>query len=279
MKKTKVLALVLVLAFASLGGAYAVLYDHLYINATVNTSTVDVVWLDPSSSDSPPNYTGYSSEVDVSKYGSGSDRAVYNQGLDGLKRLDRMDDNNKNDPKNVGSLDAQLSPDKSFPWDPSQGEKLPPYVGTIDPRFDNDVLTITLKNGYPGYQEYITATIKNKGKIPVKFEVNPDLTAPDQNTLARKTDVGIEKWLQVKIVDFYDNNIVYFDSTNTVPSKLEGKKLNPEGYPDNTVKVKIITRILDNAPQTTTTSFHLQLRAIEWNEYGFTLPDKIQLPD
>jgi hypothetical protein len=217
--------------------------------------------------------------------GSGTDQAVYEQlpadkqPWDNIKRLDRLDPTNANDQKNIGLLDVALGSDAGIE------AKLPAYVyaGNVytgdngDPRDAGDLLTITLKNGYPGYQEYVTAAIKNVGNIPVKFEINPDLTADDQNTMARKTDVGIAKWLQVKIVDADNNSIVYFDSTNTDPSKLEGKKLDPGDKP---IRVKIITRVLDDpdksgANQSTTTSFTLQLRAIEWNEYGFTVLDKI----
>lgn len=277
MKKTKLLALVLILAFASLGGAYALVKDQLNINATVNTAIVDVVWVDPASSDTPYNYTGYPSVVDVNKYGSGSDRAVYNEGADGLKRLDRMDTGNGNDPKNIGYLDAKLAPE----GDTNLEVKLPPYVpADQDPRYGGDLLTITLKNGYPGYQEYITAGIKNQGNIPVRFEVNPALSAPDENTLARKTDVGIADWLHVKVVNATNETIVYFDSANTgLHSPLEDKPLNPLNSGGKIIPVKIITRVLNDAPQKTTTSFTLQLRAIQWNEYGFTVHDQITQPD
>ena len=44
MKKIKVLALTLVFAFAALGGAYALWFDELYVNATAKTGIVDLEW-------------------------------------------------------------------------------------------------------------------------------------------------------------------------------------------------------------------------------------------
>lgn len=67
MKRIRVLALVLVFAFAALGGAYAAWSDSIFINETVETGIVNITWANAESNDSPEGnpddqMTGYYNE-------------------------------------------------------------------------------------------------------------------------------------------------------------------------------------------------------------------------
>lgn len=281
MKKTKVLALVLIFALASLGGAYAAYFytDEIYVHETIKTGQVNVVWEDaqvgeedpayrtasgsyPESSDPSPNYTGVEPQQGIDY----SNTPWYNPNVY-AGNTDHKNYSNQNDKKNIGSKDVTLVDDT---------ETLPATANPTDIRNQGDVMEITLKTGYPGYQEYITAAITNKSSIPVKFEINPDLGGdPAKNTMARLTSeqAGIKDWFLLKIVDYYDPKKVYYDS-KTGSGALEGDKLNP----GDSRKVLIYEKILDNAPQLSRLQFRLQLRAIQWNEYDFSLPDAITTP-
>ncbi|MEN6389065.1 MAG: hypothetical protein ABFD04_01520 [Syntrophomonas sp.] len=142
MKKIRVLALVMIFAFAALGGAYAMWYDSLNLYTAINTGLVDVCWQNVKSSDDG----GYYAEMP-----GGAGQNVF-QG-----NLDSMDSGNPNggELKNVASLNYQLADDSEW----------------SDFRTVNDQLSITLKNAYPGYQESIEADIVNVGSVPVKFRV------------------------------------------------------------------------------------------------------------
>lgn len=142
MKKIRVLALVMIFAFAALGGAYAMWYDSLYLYTTVHTGSVDVCWANVRTSDDGGHYAEMSGEAGANVW---------------LGNVDSMDSGNPNsgELKNIASLNAQLTPDSEW----------------SDARAINDQLNITLLNAYPGYQEYVEADIVNQGTVPVKFRV------------------------------------------------------------------------------------------------------------
>lgn len=144
MRKVKVLALVLVFAFAALGGAYAMWYDSLFLDTTVETGNVDVKWVSAISSDPGPNYKG--------ECGQGTD--VYNGSLDSME----VGNPNSAELKNIGALNCELKDDDEY----------------SDVRAKDDKLEITLTNGYPGYQESVEAGIKNIGTVPVKFRIKAE---------------------------------------------------------------------------------------------------------
>lgn len=133
MKKTKILAVALIIAFASLGGAYALWYDSLFIDETVETGMLDIKWECFSTSD-------------------------------GGSTPDHMEKDNPRAKKNVGSESFALLPDD---------ETLPAFDGfgnTVnDTRHEDDAITLAFKNTYPGYQEDLYTFIDNKGDIPVKL--------------------------------------------------------------------------------------------------------------
>ncbi len=268
MKRIKVLALVLIFAFGALGGAYAMWYDSLFINETVNTGIVDVQWQAVYSDDYGDNYTGYPNVYEGNK--------------------DRLDPGNPNEAKNVGSTNATLSDDN---------ELLPEIVlacGESDPRLTDDVLNIAVFNGYPGYQQAVDARIVNVGTVPVKFDIrevscnevsvasavspdwwwpwppwppyDPDPDDPDPED-PPVYESGIPDWLHVQIVD--TGGIVYFDSKSGEVADL------PQLDPTKHKIVFVKTRVLQEAPQQANVEFQLQLKGIQWNEWGFELPDEI----
>ncbi|MEN6462466.1 MAG: hypothetical protein ABFC94_14015 [Syntrophomonas sp.] len=229
MKKVKVLALIMVFAFAALGGAYAMWYDTLFVDENVSTGVVNLTWHCAQSSDEGPNYTGFT-----------------NAGVFGGS-LDRRDPDNPNEAKNVGSKDFTITND---------AEVLPTIEGT-DNRNENDILTLTLSNGYPGYQEYVQAQVQNLGTVPTKFQVK--LADGDE----------IPTWMHFQIVD--STGKVIYDNKDATKTGLEGMQIEP----GQCVCLKFVERILQEAPQNASASFELQLKGVQWNEYNFALPGAI----
>lgn len=229
MKRIKVLVLVLAFTLAAIGGAYACWYDSLFVNETVGTGVVDLQWTCRESSDPSPNYESFTCTND----------RVY-QG-----NLDRLDDNNPNDCKNVGYKDAVFANDT---------EELPAICGT-DNRMLHDVLQVTLHNGYPGYQEYIHAQISNVGSVPIKFVDVVGTSVPD--------------WMHVQILG--KDDAVLYDSKDASKDGIDGIQLDP----DDCMCVKVVERVLQSAPQNASDTFSLKLKGIQWNEHNFNLPNGI----
>ncbi len=228
MKKMKILALVMVMAFAAIGGAYALWYDTLLIEETVTTGRVDVIWSAVSSSDCGCNYTAQGGDVYAGN-------------------TDSMDLGNPNDSKNIGCKEGAIS-------------SIVGGSGADGGR--TDLLTLTLTNGYPGYQEYITADIKNTGTVPVKFMLK--LTA-DPGSIVYDATNNPGGWLIVE------------PTLNDSPTfgPIEGHQLDP----DATVSIKINQRVRQVAPQSATATFTYTIQAVQWNEYDFfPLPDVLTEP-
>lgn len=165
--------------------------------------------------------------------------------------VDRLDpENTDNDHKNVGSLDIEgLSNDD---------ETLPPLAaGVTEVRNINDVLSFFITNGYPGYQQSAYARIKNVGTVPTKFD--------------SLTSAGIPSWVHVQ-VRAKDGDAILWDSRDASKTAYKGIQIDP----GKTYCVRIVTRILQSAPQKVCNAqFTLKIRGIQWNEYGFPLPNGI----
>jgi len=227
MKKVKVLAMVIVLTFASMGAAYALWFDTLKIEETVATGTVDVKWVGTYSSDGGGNYRAHDNDVYAGS-------------------VDSMDVGNPNDSKNVGSLSRQISNIANDATGNNDG-------GT------GDLLKIKLINGYPGYQEYITANIRNNGTVPVKFMLG---VVEDRGNVVYDADNNPDGWLIV-------------ETTLEDGEPIEGYQLDP----GETVGVKINHRVRQIAPQDATAEFAYTIQAVQWNEYdSYPLPDEITEP-
>lgn len=136
MKKIRILVITLVIAFAVLGGAYALWYDSLYINETVETGQLDIDWYCSITSDGGGDYFE----------------------TDGL--TDHKEQSNLADFKNIGSTNVLSEDDSEFP----------DVNGVPDERNTKDTVKIDLKNCYPGYQENVVTVLQNIGDIPVKLQ-------------------------------------------------------------------------------------------------------------
>jgi hypothetical protein len=131
-KNKKLLALVMVFAFALSGIAYAAWTDTLYINGTVATGTLDAQWAcaDPPSDNDGTEY------INVGPWWL----PIYVE-----------------NPNDVGDVDS----DRTF---------LTASMNQDNDNGLNDLLTITIHNAYPGYQASIPWVIKNTGSIPIKLD-------------------------------------------------------------------------------------------------------------
>jgi len=132
--------------------------------------------------------------------------------------LDRLDPGNENIAKNVGNIEVDVDPN------------------------DENKLIVTLTNGYPGYQQTVTAMISNNGTVPVALEVTAASDVPE--------------W-------------VHFDIEAL--NGLEGVVIDP----GMTEVVTLTYRIANNAPMDTTYTATHTINAIQWNAYDFGLPDEI----
>jgi len=132
--------------------------------------------------------------------------------------LDRLDPGNENIAKNVGNIEVDVDPN------------------------DENKLIVTLTNGYPGYQQTVTAMISNNGTVPVALEVTAANDVPE--------------W-------------VHFDIEAL--NGLEGVVIDP----GMTEVVTLTYRIANNAPMDTTYTATHTINAIQWNAYNFGLPDEI----
>ena len=244
MKRIRVLALVLVFAFAALGGAYAAWSDSIFINETVNTGSVDIQWQNAETSDSVAiegywewrtGWFGHRYKVWVP--GTDGDPDVMADGYNNEEELDvayksaEIGDEDE-------TIDAEVS---TFWWWPPGDDEPDTYV-----KGQGDILNITLENGYPGYTAFVTADIANIGSVPVKCDFADEVSVPD--------------WMKVQIVDA-DTDVVYWDS---VDGRLAA---TPTIECDDCITVKITEQILDDAPQLSETTFTIEVIGIQWNAY------------
>jgi hypothetical protein len=254
MKKIRILALLMVFAFAALGGAYAMWSDSLLIDETVNTGFLDVKFIDGENytfnPDPGPNYEDYVGD-------EGNPYGVY--GVEGKEGLDELDPNNPNANKNIAWMDYIISDQ----YDGDSGAH-----DNVD-----DLMTITLNNGYPGYQERIFTTIKNVGTVPAKFEIDTI------NALSIKDHLLVEIWFDAGPTQAKDNGEDYMIWTNDPGCDNPYRTAKLEGYqidPGEEIPVAIYTRVRQAAKQKDSYEFSIKLNAIQWNEYDFNLPNDIK---
>ncbi|MGE5544384.1 MAG: hypothetical protein ACM3UW_05360, partial [Bacillota bacterium] len=79
----------------------------------------------------------------------------------------------------------------------------------------------------------------------------------------------IPDWMHIQIVNS-DDGTVYYDSKTGF-----GVETSPQLDPDDCINVKIIERVLQNAPQLATWEGSFKIKAVQWNEYEFQLPEGI----
>jgi hypothetical protein len=147
MKKIGFVMLAMVLALGSLGIGYAMWYDEVEVDGTIYMGTVDVHFAGQVSNDPPPT------------------------GLATGEYLDPNDDPwpDVGDPTGAGS------------WDPYSGVwtgDRTKNVASIDCSFydgaapgpDEELMTITVENGYPCYYGSILFAVHNQGTTPVALK-------------------------------------------------------------------------------------------------------------
>jgi hypothetical protein len=246
MKRIKVLVLVLAFAFAAMGGAYAMWSDSLLIDETVSTGHLDVSFSALKNPDPGPFYTGYVGQA-------GNPYGVY--GVNGNEGLDELDPGNPNANKNIAAMTAVIE-------DQTSGD-----AGAFDN--NDDVLTIGLENGYPGYQDRIFTTITNNGTVPAKFDIS------SFNAIGVSDDLLVEIWFDADPTQAKDNGedfMVWNNSGRAIDLPLEGYQIDP----GESIPVAIYTRVLQSANQDDDYAFSITLNAQQWNEYGYELPSTIE---
>ncbi len=223
MKKVKVLALVMVFAVAALGGAYAMWSDSIYVEETVATGEVNIQWDCLSASDPAGNYADYNDDV-------------YYQETDGPQLDDSIFDGAVDDPKNIAYKDAELLDDEDI----NNGTEDSDVTDLTATQQENDVLSIELENGYPGYHASVTACISNIGTVPVKIH----LSGLD----------SIPSWLDFVILNAQEQDVT---------DSIEGMQIDPgEKY-----FVTFDEFVTEDAPQLSNATINLTLEGIQWNAY------------
>ncbi|MGV8147344.1 MAG: hypothetical protein ACLKAK_06390 [Alkaliphilus sp.] len=246
MKKIKIFALILVLAFAAMGGAYAIWQDTLVVEETITTGEVDVRFDRICGSDFGGNYQDFGGDV----Y-SGDPNAFPTV-------RDALDDGNPNDRKNIGSLDRRLRRLSGNDDDGDGGR--------------TDLLEITLKNGYPSYQEYVDFRIVNIGTVPVKFNLELFEDLDDIIYSTNGIVVNPDGWLIIKfdlVGHYYGPGGVH--RKDPISDEIEGYQLNPS----ESIRVEMVHRIRHNAPEGQTFTFSYRINAVQWNAFEFALPNEI----
>ncbi len=246
MKKIKTLALVMIFAFAALGGAYATLWkDTVTLNATVSTGNVSLKWVSPDVGDD--YHAG--SPIDL-KDGEDSVAKVLSNGTANP---------NANDLPQAPGIRRDVA-----------------HIALASPYLLNDDrdLYVTIENAYPDYQGEIEAYIMNDGSVPVKIQ---SITATQGDGSA------LPSWITYNICE--DTAATYADkqavgTTSILGRLLEASNANGSVHdttdPDladqnlsNMVKVRISIHIGDTANmldnQNKTVVFKMQINGVQWN--------------
>ncbi len=216
-KRSRLLTLVLVFAFALTGIAYAAWTDSLQVDGTVNTGNIDVQFSDAWTNDQgvDPNLQG-----GVSLLGYGTD---YWPGWPWWP----------GDPGCPG--DDPVDPDPDPPVCPDRDDVAQTNIAIVDrdanAGFDsheitNSILEVTTVNAYPGYESEITYQLVNKGTVPVK------LTGVVINDQPGYVDVDHPNFADLQMVIYPEgecNQEVYeVTFTQSVNEGLSNKYMNSE---------------------------------------------------
>lgn len=265
MKRMKVLAIVMIFAFAALGGAYAALWkDTVVLKTTVNTGKVALKWMNPDVGDdyhagSPYDLKdGEDSVARTLADGSGNPNIGDDPQAPGIRR----------DVAHISLVDGGLST-------------------------DGKTLTVRIDNAYPDYQGEIEAEILNAGTIPVVIN---NIVATDENGGA------LPNWLSY-VIRVVPNDITYSMMENVLPenppllgtlleaSNADGSKhstIDPDANwepAENKVKVRISIHIAGatgiDVPQLATQTLKISIDGTQWNGVNRdnNPPTTLNLPD
>lgn len=159
-KRSKLLAIVLVFAFALTGVGYAAWTDSLEVQGTVNTGNIDVQFADAWTNDQgvDPNLSASKGDVSVQFISRCPDCGEWYWWWDGHNCGD--------DP--VDPEDPPVCRDRD-----DVAETLVDIIdrgeGFEGHSIENSILEVTTNNAYPGYQSEITYQLVNEGSVPVKL--------------------------------------------------------------------------------------------------------------
>lgn len=249
MKRMKVLAIVMIFAFAALGGAYAALWkDTVVLKTTVNTGKVSLKWAEPAVGDD---------------YHAGSPYLL-KDGEDSVARV-----------LNDGSANPNIGDDPQAPGI----RRDVAHISLVNGGLSDEAKTLTVKidNAYPDYQGEIEAYIVNSGTIPVVIN---NITATDENGGA------LPNWLNY-VIRVVPNNVTYSDMESVLPAQppllgtlLEASDANgnlvdttdPDSSwepANNKVKVRISVHVAGatgiNVPQLATQTLKISIDGTQWN--------------
>ncbi|MGV8147345.1 MAG: hypothetical protein ACLKAK_06395 [Alkaliphilus sp.] len=237
MKKIKILALVLVLAFAAMGGAYAIWQDTLFASETITTGTFDVQWVLAADESDRGSDTGENYQLSGSVYSHETEREA-------------LDNDNPNDAKNVASKNIEY--------------------GAKD---DNREIVMTLANAYPGYQAYVEVEIHNFGTVPAKFTTANLVTKVYDwvnGAWVQNNDTHID-WMQVDTTVYTSAG----DEVTNADADA-GYQLNPNDYFTLRFNQRVLNNAPENTKVVITVeAIAIQWNA--WSSDGsWTLPSSIQ---
>lgn len=267
MKRMKVLAIVMIFAFAALGGAYAALWkDTVVLKTTVNTGKVALKWVNPNVGDD---------------YHAGSPYAL-KDGEDSVAKT--LNDGSSN--PNAGD----------YPYPPGIRRDVA-HIELVSA--DEKTLTVQIDNAYPDYQGEIEAEILNAGTIPVVIN---NIVATDQWGNALPNWLNYEIRVVPDDVDYSDMENVLpayppllgtlleaSNSDGSIHNTVDSDSsttTNPNGWEpaDNKVKVRISIHVAGatdiKVPQLATQTLKISIDGTQWNGvYRGDTPTTLDLPN
>lgn len=230
MKKIKILAITLIAAFALLGGAYALWYDSLYIDETIDTGVLNIQWECISSSDNGENYQG-SPIAQIT-----------------TKNIDGMEKANPASRRNIGSSTISEDPDDEN--------------DATDPLKDfhnaSDSLTLVLQNSYPGYQEDFLTYIKNNGTVPVKLQ--------DMKLVPDTSENQIPDFIHLQMVNLKTNDVYYDNKNPYTPIDIQ---VDPGCYLPVRIYMRVLDGATQNYNYDDKNFFTFQVQGIQWNAANY----------
>jgi hypothetical protein len=241
--KSGLILLALVLVLGVTGAAFAKWSETLTISGVVNTGEVDVGFSQQVSND--PTSPGQNDEAGCGSWPTWVDGDAYPT-ADSWSGT-RYD-------KNVGSIDCELSD------------------GDGGATGGDEVLTITVTNGYPCYYGNIWFTIDNLGSIPVKIEsiklvevskggtphtVDVDLVAG--TAVYVNADTGA-----VQVGGTVDESI--HDFSLQLSTLALGVQIEPAGETGDEIPGDLCVHVEQAAEEGASYDFTIEIVATQWNE-------------
>jgi hypothetical protein len=244
LKKVGLLALALVLALGSLGVAYAVWTDQVYVTGVVHTGTLDI------------DICGVSSTFVYKVPGLGE--TDYGQDI----QVDYFyEDTAPYHPPDGGMLVAQATTEDTSIWQ----DPLPPHE-----ILDIDSATMTFEGVFPGIDFMTDLELEYLGSVPAKVsiaEIAP-LDSESAEALDSLMTLGEESghtegiWLDAELST--DDGGTFVDITNLDEDLLRGLQLEQNDLLHVSMHV-----LLPEDPQYEhlTLNFSVLFTIVQWNEY------------